>query len=167
MSSNKELKYALLLKAVTLSLQGGIVPVSPFIHISRTTNDGYDIININGVQHKEHNVIYALHIGHWPINLVDHKDGNRRNNSILNLRDATYSENSCNRGMRSDNTLGYKGIFKRELKGGYKGKKTVYGWMIKVNGTAISKSGFLTPEAAYKSRCEQLVLAHGEFARPC
>lgn len=164
MARDRTLKYALITKFVKLSADGIIIPKAPSVTISRQCSSAYTMIRIAGTLYAEHNVIYALHTGSWPEALVDHIDGNSSNNVISNLRAATYSENSCNRGMRSDNTLGYKGIFKRELKGGYKGKKTVYGWMIKVNGTAISRSGFLTPEAAYKSRCEQLVLAHGEFA---
>lgn len=40
----------------------------------------------------------------------DHKDGNGLNNQRLNLRPATQGQNCMNRGMRSDNTSGFKGV---------------------------------------------------------
>ena len=89
---------------------------------------------------------------------VDHINGNKTDNSKSNLRNATASENNCNRRMRSDNTLGYKGIFFRKAKGG------VYGWMIRLHGEAVSRSGFKTAEEAYIDRCKNLTRIHGEFA---
>lgn len=41
---------------------------------------------------------------------VDHKDKNRTNNSLYNLRWATYEEQRRNTGINSNNTSGIKGV---------------------------------------------------------
>ncbi len=42
---------------------------------------------------------------------VDHKDRNRENNSLYNLRWASYGEQTENTGMWSTNTSGTKGVY--------------------------------------------------------
>lgn len=126
--------------------------------LARYKSAGYSIVRINGENYREHNCIYALHHGHWPVELVDHINNNKLDNRLENLRAASYSDNSCNRSMRSDNTLGYKGIFKRQTKTGI-----IYGWMIKSCGKSVSRSGFNTIEEAAADREVQLRIAHGDF----
>lgn len=73
-------------------------------------NRGY----LNGVifnrRLKAHRVAYAMHHGKWPKNQVDHMDGDRTNNKILNLRDATNQENARNMTKSSRNTSGTIGV---------------------------------------------------------
>jgi hypothetical protein len=56
-----------------------------------------------------HRLIWALHNKDVP-DLIDHKDRNKLNNKIENLRISDKSKNSFNSGIRSDNTSGYTGI---------------------------------------------------------
>jgi hypothetical protein len=48
--------------------------------------------------------------------VVDHEDGNRGNNSALNLRAATKSQNNWNSIIRANNTTGEKGISRKNGK---------------------------------------------------
>lgn len=61
---------------------------------------------------KLHRYIYFLR----GINIegleIDHKDGDGLNNQFSNLRISTSSQNKINRGVRSDNKLGMKGVEK-------------------------------------------------------
>jgi hypothetical protein len=70
---------------------------------------GYYAICINYKRQYSHRIIFMMHHGYMP-EYVDHIDGNRKNNKIENLRDATHSENMCNQKLRSDNKSGLKGI---------------------------------------------------------
>lgn len=59
---------------------------------------GYRGVTINGVSYAEHRIIWRMHNprGAMPF-VLDHKDGDRANNKITNLRKATESENRNNR----------------------------------------------------------------------
>jgi hypothetical protein len=53
---------------------------------------------------RMHKVILGLE-------LIDHINGNGLDNRRTNLRPATSSQNAMNRGLRSDNTSGFKGVY--------------------------------------------------------
>lgn len=94
--------------------------------------------------------------GEWPEHEIDHKDGDPTNDRWSNLRSATKSQNCMNRGRRSDNISGYKGVTPMYSK-----------WQarIVVNGERRSLGCFDSPElaaAAYRLAANKL---HGEFAR--
>ena len=59
-----------------------------------------------------HVAAYVLMTGVWPEHTIDHKDRNGLNNKWDNLRLATRSENSSNRGKRHSNHSGFKGVSK-------------------------------------------------------
>lgn len=75
--------------------------------------------------------------------MVDHIDGNPLNNSRANLRLASYSQNSFNRGKTSLNTSGYKGIWKRN-----DGRLKCWVAEISYNNKNIKIGSFYTKEEA-------------------
>ena len=86
---------------------------------------------------------------------TDHINQNTLDNREENLRVCTRSENNMNRGKRSDNTSGYKGVFKSN-----------FGWTAKIEaGRKQTYLGtFQTREAAAKAYDEAAKRLHGEFA---
>lgn len=69
-------------------------------------------IRIQGRLYHAHRVVYALHTGEDPgVLLVDHMDGNPLNNHPDNLRKATHSQNSMNKGLLLNNTSGVPGVY--------------------------------------------------------
>jgi len=50
-----------------------------------------------------------LHYGEWPEGELDHKDRNKGNNHIDNLRNASRKQN-CGNSKYRRNTSGYKGV---------------------------------------------------------
>lgn len=74
---------------------------------------GYMEITIERKKHYAHRLAWAYVHGHFPKGQIDHRDGDRSNNSISNLRDATSTINNQNkRGPRSDNKSGFLGVSK-------------------------------------------------------
>ena len=87
---------------------------------------------------------------------VDHKDGNGLNNQKSNLRLATVGENRNNRGIKSNNTTGYKGV-RPSSNGGWKAKITC-------EGKTYHLGTHDTPEDAARAYNEAAIEHHGEFA---
>ena len=72
-------------------------------------NGGYKRVGVNNKDYLNHRLIFLMHYGFLPAE-IDHIDGNKVNNNIENLREATRSENNCNVRTRADNTSGVKGV---------------------------------------------------------
>lgn len=58
--------------------------------------DGYIRVRINKKNYPIHRLIFLYHYGYIP-DFIDHKDGNRSNNYIENLRKCTPAENQYNK----------------------------------------------------------------------
>jgi hypothetical protein len=70
---------------------------------------GYVHIKIKAKAFKAHRLIFLYHYGYFP-EFVDHIDGNKQNNRIENLREASKQENSQNQKVRWTNSSGVKGV---------------------------------------------------------
>jgi len=70
---------------------------------------GYIVIKFQQKKIKAHRLAYLLKHGSMPL-AIDHIDGNKENNRIQNLREATASENNKNSSLRKDNNSGIPGV---------------------------------------------------------
>lgn len=89
---------------------------------------------------------------------VDHIDGDGLNNRRSNIRLATNSQNSMNKGILSNNQTGYKGVVRR--------KNGEYTAKITVNGKRTFLGTFDTAIEAYEAYCAAAKDLHGEFYNP-
>lgn len=122
--------------------------------ISVTTHGYASVsIHIGGGKYKREYLHRILMPGYAQ---VDHINGNRLDNRLVNLRGCDNQENNCNKGPNSKNRSGYKGVHK--LPSGR--------WcaQITANYKCRSLGVFDTPEAAalaYNKAAREL---HGDFA---
>lgn len=58
-----------------------------------------------------HRAIWAMVYGTWPRHMVDHVNGDKRDNRVVNLRDATNRENILNSSIRRTNRYGVPGVY--------------------------------------------------------
>jgi hypothetical protein len=121
------------------------------------TEKGYIRIRFKNKNYMEHRLIFLLHNGYMP-EIIDHIDGQRDNNFISNLREASNSENAINSKLNSTNKTGFRGVsfFKKSNK---------FRASIQKNGLKIHLGLFNTAEEAsiaYKTAAAEL---HGDFTR--
>lgn len=124
-------------------------------------------IYVHRTVRKPKRTVYALHrvileriVGRVLASneFCDHINGNSLDNRRDNLRLANPSQSAKNRGLKSDNTSGYKGV-------SWNTEKRKWYSQIKVDGHIISLGYFNNIEDAYEAYCKAAVQYHGEFAR--
>lgn len=71
---------------------------------------GYLRGTINGKGCLAHRVIWALVHGEWPSAQIDHINGDKRDNRLVNLRSVSPAENQKNMKRSSRNTSGVTGV---------------------------------------------------------
>ena len=123
------------------------------IHIA----SGYHRIRIDGALFLSHRLAWFYSFGEWPPVKADHKNLNRSDNRLCNIRVASNSQNQWNQGISTRNKSGHKNVawYKAyemwQVQVGFK-NKTYNGGYFKVLEDAV---------AAAKELRERL---HGEFA---
>lgn len=117
--------------------------------------DGYIRVQYLGGMLQAHRVAWAIFYGSWPNGFIDHKNRNRSDNRIENLRLATHAENIRNTTVRSHNKLGLKGVEQKHDR---------FAARIVVDGKRIRLGSFATKEEAALAYLEAAKKFHGEFA---
>ena len=70
---------------------------------------GYRHATIEGQYVAVHRLAWRIHYGEWPMHQIDHRDKDKANNKLANLRKADDSQNRANAGSQG-NLTGYKGV---------------------------------------------------------
>lgn len=74
-----------------------------------TDSYGYRRVFIDGKHVKAHRAAWRLFYGSWPTSYIDHIDGDRTNNKISNLREASDSINQQNK-LIGTSSAGHIGV---------------------------------------------------------
>ena len=111
---------------------------------------------IDGRKYVKTHVIWAVHHGYWPL-LIDHRDGDKTNTRLENLREVTPQLNQFNKAAYGKYPKGV--VFKADA-----GRSKPWAARIRINGKKTCLGHFATMEeaaAAYKTKAEEI---QGEFA---
>ena len=121
--------------------------------------NGYYRVNINYSAFLLHRLIWKWHHGTEP-KFIDHKDKNRTNCRVENLREASKNENARNQVLPSNNTSGFYCIRWHEYNG-CAGK-----WKVRLShdGSTTSAS-FQCIKRAVEWYCKKAEELHGDFAK--
>lgn len=129
------------------------------------TKAGYKYFSHKGKEYRVHRVVWEMHYGKIPDGMmIDHKDGDPRNNKLENLRLATHGQNAQNRKINSNNQYGYKGVSKCKSRNG-KFLKNPWRVYIQYDKRIYTRRGFPTAEEAAAHYNEKALELFGEFAR--
>ena len=115
----------------------------------------YCEIYIEGKKYKFHRIVFMYHHGYMP-KIIDHINGDKYDNRIENLREATSSQNRMNVGLSIKNKSGIKNVH------WYKAQKC---WRVQVQ----HKNGIYTKQFEDLELAELVAYAarekfHGEYA---
>lgn len=123
---------------------------------STTSFYGYKVGSIDGKLYRAHRIAFAIYYGRWPSDILDHINGNRADNMIANLREASRDQNQHNRKKNKTNTSGFKGVCRNKN-----------GWVafIRFEKKRHYLGYFSKPELAAKAYSDAARSLHGDFAK--
>ena len=107
--------------------------------------DGYRRIQMRGLHLRTHRVVWFLNYGTWPKDQIDHINGDRQDNRIENLREASLRENQQNQLCHRNGKL---------LGANYNKKGKVWMSEIRTDGVRRYLGQFPTKEEAHLAYME-------------
>lgn len=119
--------------------------------------EGYVAVGLDGKRFLAHRVAWMLTYGTWPDEWIDHVNGNRSDNRLVNLRECSPSENNSNRKNGPGRDLP-KGVSFHRRTGKYQAH-------VRKSGRVVYSGLFASVEEAAVAYVANASIAHGEFAR--
>lgn len=119
---------------------------------------GYISIRINNRPYLAHRLAWLVTHGEWPAQLIDHINGDRSDNRLCNLREATHTQNRFNAGKWGHNKSGFKGVSFHPFSGLWRAR-------VSVNRKDVCLGYFHTKEEAHAVYQRRVAEFHSEFTR--
>ena len=129
----------------------------PGVSRKRAAGSGSRYLNVavNGVRYLGHRLAWLYVHGEWPADEIDHINGDKLDNRLVNLRLASRSQNLANKPKRSDCKAPLKGI--RQVGGRWVAR-------LGLKGKTIYLGRFDTAEQAHAAYLTAARAQHGSFA---
>jgi hypothetical protein len=106
---------------------------------------GYKRVMVDGKSYKVHRLIWMMTHGKFPVDMIDHINGNKLDNRISNLREANQQQNQQNSiKARSNNKLGLIGVSRHKQCKRFRAD-------IMISGKTKYLGLFETPEEAHQA----------------
>lgn len=122
-------------------------------------NEGYWRITIDGSTYYCAQIVWLLAFGWLPTTTIDHRDTNRANDALSNLRLVTKAQNVANSKLNCRNTTGLKGVSFCKSTNRYRAD-------ICIAGVRKNLGRFNTPEEAHEAWFSAAIVAFGvDFVR--
>lgn len=118
--------------------------------------DGYYCVGIKRKKYRLCRIVWLYFYGEWPNGHMDHKDGDKTNDSLNNLRIVSIKENNINR-KTSKKKRKYN-LPKWVMPHGKKFRS-----IVRANGKMNRLGVFDTPSEAHKVASEFAKTQHGEY----
>jgi hypothetical protein len=115
---------------------------------------GYCFIQIKRKNYRAHRLAWLYEFGYMPALEIDHINGVKEDNRIVNLRPCTAQQNAFNKPKSIRNTSGYTGVRFRN------GKWIV---QIRINGKHKHLGQYKTAEEASEIYNQYAMALHGDF----
>jgi hypothetical protein len=122
----------------------------PVTRVSPST--GYIRVSVNKKQLVAHRVAWVLSTGAWPTGVIDHINGIKTDNRLINLRDVPRADNCLNRvGVQKNKKLGDLGVFFDKRSGSWYAQLCYRGKVLCL-GTFLSSSEASTAVAVARKK---------------
>ena len=119
--------------------------------------EGYRSVCCSCRKMLAHRVAWVMTHGEWPAEMIDHINGNRSDNRLSNLRQATRSQNLTNTKLNSRNSSGFRGV-------SWSSSKQKWDARIRSVNKLRLLGRFKTKEEAVAAYAAASTELHGEFA---
>lgn len=128
------------------------------LYINGEKTNPYHLLTLGRRNYLCHRLAWFYMTGSWPVEMIDHINGNKSDNRLCNLREATRGQNLANRhSLARHNTSGFRGVSPRKDNG--KWRATIR------DGKKIRSLGsFNTKEEAKSAYDTAFKEKYGEFA---
>lgn len=124
---------------------------------TRNHPTGRTYMHVDGKTYFSYRLAWLYVYGQFPDSEIDHIDGNKKNNSIYNLRQASRHENAQNiKVAHKNNVSGFLGVNKRGSR---------YRARIRIDGKLINIGQFDTPVEAHDAYMKAKDKLHPGFVR--
>jgi len=114
-------------------------------------SNGYFVANVLGKTIYAHRAAWAIQTGDWPEGVIDHVNGDKKDNRWENLRDVSSAQNQRNMRKSIVNKSGYVGVYRKPGSRLWTASISSYGRSLNLGSYETAKEAALVRLGAQKA----------------